>query len=111
MITIDGLKALGADTAAGMARCINDEGFYLKMVNMALQDNSFDQLKDAIEAGDLDAAFEKAHSLKGVMGNVGLTSLFNLTSEITEELRARKDIDYSGYIDNIFTELEKYRAL
>ena len=111
MITIDGLKALGADTAAGMARCINDEGFYLKMVNMALQDDSFDQLKDAIEAGDLDAAFEKAHSLKGVMGNVGLTSLFNLTSEITEELRARKDIDYSGYIDNIFTELEKYRAL
>lgn len=111
MITMDGLKALGADTDAGMARCINDEGFYLKMVNMALQDNSFDQLKDAIEAGDLDAAFEKAHSLKGVMGNVGLTSLFNLTSEITEELRARKDIDYSGYIDNIFTELEKYRAL
>ena len=111
MITIDGLKALGADTTAGMARCINDEGFYLKMVNMALQDNSFDQLKDAIEAGDLDAAFEKAHSLKGVMDNVGLTSLFNLTSEITEELRARKDIDYSGYIDNIFTELEKYRAL
>jgi HPt (histidine-containing phosphotransfer) domain-containing protein len=108
---MDGLKALGADTAAGLARCINDEGFYLKMVNMALQDNSFDQLKDAIEAGDLDAAFEKAHSLKGVMGNVGLTSLFNLTSEITEELRARKDIDYSGYIDNIFTELEKYRAL
>lgn len=111
MITMDGLKALGADTAAGMARCINDEGFYLKMVNMALQDDSFEQLKDAIEAGDLDAAFEKAHSLKGVMGNVGLTSLFNLTSEITEELRARKDIDYSGYIDNIFTELEKYRAL
>jgi HPt (histidine-containing phosphotransfer) domain-containing protein len=111
MITMDGLKALGADTAAGLARCINDEGFYLKMVGLALQDANFDQLKEAIDAGDLDAAFEKAHALKGVMGNVGLTSLFDLTSEITEELRARKDIDYSGYIDNIFTELEKYRAL
>ena len=111
MITLDNLKELGADTAAGLARCINDEGFYLKMVNMALQDASFDQLKDAIEAGDLDAAFEKAHSLKGVMGNVGLTPLFDLTSEITEELRARKEIDYSDYMAAISSELEKFRSL
>lgn len=111
MITLDALKELGADTASGMARCINDEGFYLKMVGMALQDPSFDQLKEAIAAGDLDTAFERAHSLKGVMGNVALTSLFEPISEITEELRARNDIDYSDYMDRIFTELEKYRAL
>lgn len=111
MITLDALKELGADTASGMARCINDEGFYLKMVGMALQDPSFDQLKEAIAAGDLDTAFERAHSLKGVMGNVALTSLFEPISEITEELRARNDIDYSDYIDRIFTELEKYRSL
>jgi len=111
MITLDTLKELGADTASGMARCINDEGFYLKMVSMAIQDPSFEQLKEAISAGDLDTAFERAHSLKGVMGNVALTSLFEPISELTEELRARNDIDYSGYMDRIFTELEKYRAL
>jgi len=111
MITLDTLKELGADTASGMARCINDEGFYLKMVSMAIQDPSFEQLKEAISAGDLDTAFERAHSLKGVMGNVALTSLFEPISELTEELRARKEIDYSGYMDRIFTELEKYRAL
>ena len=111
MITIDTLKDLGADTAAGMARCINDEGFYLKMVSMALQDASFDQLNDAIDAGDLDTAFEKAHALKGVMGNVGLTPLFDKLSEVTEELRARKDIDYSDYMAAISSELEKFRNL
>ena len=111
MITLNTLKELGADTASGMARCINDEGFYLKMVSMALQDSNFDQLKEAISAGDLDTAFERAHSLKGVMGNVALTSLFEPLSELTEELRARNDIDYSGYMDRIFTELEKYRSL
>ena len=111
MITIDGLKELGADTAAGMTRCINDEGFYLKMVNMALQDASFDQLKDAIDAGDLDTAFEKAHALKGVIGNVGLTPLFDKLAEVTEELRARKEIDYSDYMVAISSELEKFRNL
>ena len=111
MITIDNLKELGADTAAGLTRCINNEEFYLKMVNMALQDANFDQLKDAVDAGDLDAAFEKAHALKGVMGNVGLTPLFDKISEITEELRARKEIDYSDYMDGIFAELEKFRNL
>jgi len=111
MITLDTLKELGADTVSGMARCINDEGFYLKMVSMAIQDPSFEQLKEAISAGDLDTAFERAHSLKGVMGNVALTPLFEPISELTEELRARNDIDYSGYMDRIFTELEKYRAL
>ncbi len=111
MITLDDLKELGADTATGIARCVNDEGFYLKMVNMALQDANFEQLKEAVESGDLSAAFERAHALKGVMGNVALTSLFEPIAAMTEELRAGNDIDYTDYLNTIFTELEKYRAL
>lgn len=110
MLTIDNLKELGADTAAGIARCVNDEGFYLKMVNMSLQDANFDKLKAAVESGDLDTAFECAHALKGVMGNVSLNNLFDPLAEMTEELRARKEIDYSGYLDTIFSELEKLRS-
>ena len=111
MITLDDLKELGADTATGIARCVNDEGFYLKMVGMALQDTNFEQLKEAVESGDLSTAFERAHALKGVMGNVALTSLFEPIAAMTEELRAGNDIDYTDYLNTIFTELEKYRAL
>ena len=110
MLTIETLKELGADTDSGVARCVNDESFYLKMVNLALQDGNFDKLKESIDGGDLDAAFECAHALKGAMGNVSLTTLFEPLSEITEELRARNDIDYSGYLDTIFSELEKFRS-
>ena len=111
MITLDALNELGADTASGIARCINDEQFYLKMVGMALQDANFEHLKEAIENGDLTTAFERAHALKGVMGNVSLTSLFEPIAAMTEELRAGNDIDYTDYLNTIFTELEKYRAL
>ena len=111
MLTIDALKELGADIVNGVARCAGDEGFYLKMVAMSLGDDSFEKLKEAVESGSLDEAFERAHALKGVLGNVGLTGLFEPIAEMTEELRARKDIDYSGYLAKIETELEKHRAL
>ena len=111
MLTIDALKNLGADTESGIARCVGNEGFYLRMVTMALQDTGFEQLIEAIEAGDLDTAFERAHALKGTLGNVSLTNLFEPISEMTEELRVRKAIDYSGYIEQISTALDQYRAL
>ena len=111
MLTIDKLKELGADTENGIIRCANDEGFYLKMVNMSLQDANFDKLGESIEKGDLDAAFECAHALKGVMGNVGLTNLYEPIAEMTEELRERNDIDYSPALAVISSELAKLRAM
>ena len=111
MITIEKLKELGADVTNGVARCAGNEDFYIKMVTMALNDTSFEALTEAIENKDLDAAFERAHSMKGVLGNVSLTNVFDPVSEMTEELRVRNDIDYSGYLATIKEELEKYRAL
>ena len=112
MLTIDALKELGADVATGVARCAGKEDFYLKMVTMALSDsNSFVQLQVAVDNKSLDEAFERAHGLKGVLGNLSLTNLYEPVAEMTEELRARKDIDYSGYMATINAEYDKYRAL
>ena len=111
MLTIEALKALGADADDGLKRCMNNEAFYLRLVGMAVRDDGFERLRTAIEAGDLDEAFERAHALKGVLGNVSLTMLAEPVIAMTEELRARKDIDYSGYLDELFRKLEAVRAL
>lgn len=111
MLTIDDLRSAGANTAEGLERCLGKEDFYLRMVRMALEDNSFEKLREAVEKGDLKEGFEKAHSLKGVLANVALTSLAEPVTEITEELRAGNDIDYSVLLDRIDAELAKYRAL
>ena len=111
MLTIDNLKALGASTDEGLARCLGREDFYLRMVGMALADDGFEKLMDAVQRGDLKEGFERAHALKGVLSNVALTTLADPITEITEELRAGKDIDYSELLDRIDTELKKYRAL
>ena len=111
MLTIENLKALGANTDEGLARCLGKEDFYLRMVSMALADNGFERLREAVTSGDLNEGFERAHALKGVLSNVALTTLADPIAEITEELRARNEIDYSGLLDRIDEELQKYRAL
>ena len=95
MLTIDNLKEFGANTEEGLARCLNNEGFYLNLVKSVQNDTNIAVLKDAIAANDLDTAFEAAHALKGVLGNLSLTPVLEPCAEITELLRARADADYA----------------
>ena len=111
MLTIEALKALGANTEEGLGRCLNNEEFYLRLVKMAISDQTLEQLKDALDRNDLDEAFEKAHALKGVLGNVSLTNVLEPILEITEDLRARTEKDYTAQINQIMEEAGKVRAL
>ena len=111
MITIDSLKQFGANVDEGLKRCMNNEEFYLKLVTKAVEDASYDKLKDAVEAGDLDAAFEAAHALKGVSANLALTPIYEPIFEITELLRARTETDYSGYLKKIMDKKDELKSL
>lgn len=95
MITIEKLNAFGADTKSGLARCMNKEDFYLKLVGMALNEPRFEQLGPALDAKDFDKAFELCHAVKGVIGNLSLDPLYKEICEMTELLRAKADTDYS----------------
>ena len=97
-MTIDMLTAYGANTKEGLQRCMNNDGFYLRLVKMIPGDDHFQKLYDAVEAGDLAAAFDAAHALKGSTGNLALTPIFAPVSEITELLRARTETDYTPLV-------------
>ena len=101
MLTIDALKQFGANTDEGLTRCMGNEGFYFKLIGKVVEDKNFAALESAIAEKDLDAAFEAAHSLKGVLGNLSLTPIYEPVYEITELLRARSDIDYAPFLKTI----------
>ena len=88
-MTIDELKAYGANTEEGLQRCLNNEGFYLRMVKMIPGDANFRKLYDAVDSGDLASAFDAAHALKGSTGNLALTPIL------------APIIDYSALIEAI----------
>ncbi len=100
-MTIDDLVAFGANTSEGLQRCLNKEDFYLRMVKKVPADANFQKLFDAINAGDLNTAFEASHALKGVVGNLALSPLLTPVSELTELLRAQKQADYSALLEAI----------
>ncbi len=101
MLTIENLRSYGANVDEGIKRCVNNEEFYLEMVNKALSDPYFDRLVRSVGENNLDDAFEVAHALKGVLGNLELTPIFEPVSEMVELLRNRTDTDYTSYLDKI----------
>ena len=103
MLSIDALRAWGADTDDGMKRCMNNEALYLRLVDKAARDASYDKLKAAAEARDFSAAFELAHALKGVTANLSLTPLQKPVSEMSDLLKAGTDMDYGPLLHDILT--------
>ncbi len=111
MITLDALRAFGADVDDGLRRCMNMESFYLGLFAALKGDRHVEDLKEAIAAKDLDRAFELAHALKGVYANLSLTPLSRPVQEITELLRARTDTDYTPLLEELSARKAELDAL
>ena len=107
LMTIEELKALGVDTEQGLTRCMNNEGFYFRLVKMAAADANFEKLFSSVESGELEEAFAAAHALKGTTGNLALTPILTPVCEITEMLREKKETDYTALVQVIREEREK----
>ncbi len=101
MITIEKLKAYGANVEEGLQRCMNMPDFYLMLVNKSIANNQIPSLEEAINSNDLQKAFEIAHSLKGVFGNLSITPLYEAFVEITEPLRNKVAMDYNPLLTKI----------
>lgn len=86
-------QAYGADYTATMERFMGNETMYLKLLDMLFQDDNLKKLEQAVTEKDYTTAFEAAHTLKGVAGNMGLTPLYEAVCAIVEPLRAREQRD------------------
>ena len=111
MITIGSLKDFGANTEEALTRCMNNESFYIMLVNKAIADNKLDQLEQQINEKNLDDAFETAHALKGMYANLSLDPITKPVVEITELLRSRSDVDYSELLKEAKSQLAKLREI
>lgn len=111
MLTIDKLRTFGANVDEGLARCVGMEALYLKLVNSIFKEPAFERLEKGIRAGNLDEAFEAAHALKGVLGNLSLTPLYEPVAELTEKLRNRTPGDYEPALKEILDKKAELEAL
>lgn len=94
---IKALTAWGCDIAGAMPRFLNNKDFYCTLLSSVPEETAFIDLGQALHRNDVKTAFEKAHELKGVLANMGLTPMFELACVIVEPLRAGKT---DGVVDN-----------
>lgn len=81
------LKEAECDVEGALARFLGDEELYEQFYGELLNDEAFGKLGLALEERRLSDAFEYAHTLKGIIGNMGLTPLFETVCDIVEPLR------------------------
>ena len=88
---LEELKSWGCDVDGAMERFIDDEGLYRTCLDSVMADKNFEGLLDALNRHDVSAAFEYAHTLKGVLSSMGLTPMYDIVVRIVEPLRAGSD--------------------
>lgn len=89
MTSADELPPLpGIDSADGLKRMMNKASLYEKVLR-DFHARFFDEtalIRDAIAAGDFDAAKRHAHSTKGLAGTIGAMALQDLAKALEETL-------------------------
>lgn len=84
----DLLERHGIDYADALERFCGNEALYERLACKYLDDAHFDALAAALDEGDAERAYQEAHALKGVAGNLSFSALYRAVSEISEILRA-----------------------
>ena len=105
------LKAWGCNIDEVMERFLDDEEFYFECYAQAMEDPCFSQLKEALEKHDIKRGFESAHTLKGLIANLGLISLLHIISEIVEPLRAGTDEGLLDKYQELLKERDRYAKM
>lgn len=108
MILVEFYKAVQGDYDEIKRNLINDE-IIEELVLDFLEDKSFNSLKTAYQAGNVDSAFLAAHTLKGVSASLGFKCLTVPVAIITEKLR-NKEMPSSEEIQHIENQYNKVIA-
>ena len=86
-IQLDILESLGADYQEIMERFLENEDFYLKLLEKFSKKPDIYEIEAALDKEDFEGAFRLAHSIKGGSANMGLTYLSEAMVELTDALR------------------------
>ena len=91
----------GISIASGLGRVGGNKQLYAKLLCKFKdsQEKAVEQIKAALQSGDVDTATRLAHTVKGVSGNLGGESLYRAAAELEKAIKEGKDS-----LDHLMTE-------
>lgn len=75
------------DVNGSLPRFGGNEAMYLSCLRDFINDNTLNELREAIDHRAWDEAFTAVHALKGLAGNMGFVPLFHATGELVIMIR------------------------
>jgi len=82
----------GISIASGLGRVGGNKQLYTKLLCKFKdgQENAVEQIKAALQSGDVDTATRLAHTVKGVSGNLGGESLYQAAADLEKAIKEGK---------------------
>lgn len=90
------LTAAGIDVNSALERFMGNEMLLERFLKKFAADSNYQKLSDAVAAGNKEEALTAAHTLKGVTGNLSMTTLFDL---LTRQVQAFREEDWQAAAD------------
>lgn len=95
------LTDAGIDVDDAMHRFLDREDLFVKFMKEYLDDDNLDKLKESLADGNVGEAFDYAHTLKGVAGNLGFKGILKDLVPAVEILRAGSTDGIEDYMRSI----------
>ena len=86
-----------------IARFAGNENIYIKFLKRFLEDNTYNNLKQAYSQKSYEYIEKYAHMLKGLAANLGINRIFLLSNEIVQNERQKE----FNKLDNLYDKLIK----
>lgn len=87
------LTEAGTDVESALERFMGNEDMFLRFLKRFPDDANYANLLKAMEIYDQEAALNASHTLKGVCGNLLMTTLFDL---LAKQVTAFRNGDWHG---------------
>lgn len=108
---VNGLQNMDCDMQSTLSRFLDDTEFYAECLSEMLNDGGFEQLERELQREDAQAAFATAHMLKGIIANLGITSMFEIVVKMVEPLRAGQAAGLMPVYEELMADKMRYDTL
>lgn len=101
------LSKAGIDANEGIRRFNNDKNMYEKFLKTFPENTLYHKLIEDLENKNVSDAFQSAHALKGLSGNLSLVQLYKDMIPLVEELRSGSLEKADSYLPSIKVSYDK----
>jgi HPt (histidine-containing phosphotransfer) domain-containing protein len=105
------LRSGGIDVTDALNRFSGSNELLEKYLDRFIEEKSYTELVIAMERADYAAAENAVHSLKGVTGSLGMTSLFQSSCALLAAFRDKKEELFSLLLEEIKVKYEEISAV